>query len=419
MQRMVTSRRLAASLASVALLIGIQVASRAADETRPVEFVVRTADGNEHRGALREMKRDWSLRVGAAGEGTHIAGADVVSIRRPGLPLPPMPAGEHLILVNGDRLSLTGLRLDGEKLRGRCPDFGGTDVELPLSAVAAWWRAAPDGVSAPDQYLRRLLAVNRKRDAVYLLNGDVLEGVLDALNDKQVSLEIDKRSVATDLIRVAAVALSSEPAAGLRPKGLHARLTLDGGARLTLASAECSDGLALRGTTAFGAPLRVPLNRVVALDWLGGRAVYLSDLKPVGFDEPLPYLGADSIHWPPVADGSVDERDLRTGGSTFAKGIGMHSSGRLRYELAGRYRRFEATVGLDDRTGRKGSVRVRVLGDGRPLDIGFAEELTAKNGPARLQADVTGVKTLTLEVDVGRGGNVQDHVDWSDARVIR
>ena len=46
-------------------------------------------------------------------------------------------------------------------------------------------------------------------------------------------------------------------------------------------------------------------------------------------------------------------------------------------------------------------------------------ELTAKNGPVRLQADVSGVKELTLEVDVGRGGNVQDHVNWAEARVIK
>jgi hypothetical protein len=171
--------------------------------------------------------------------------------------------------------------------------------------------------------------------------------------------------------------------------------------------------------TAFGTRFAVPLAGVVALDWLGGRAVYLSDLKPAGVDEPPPYLGVDSVRWPPVADGSVDERDLRVGGSTYAKGVGMHGPGRIRYSLGGAYRRFEAVVGLDDRTGRRGSVRLRVLGDGKPLDTGFSGELTAKTGPVRLRADVTGVKVLALEVEIGRGGNVQDHVDWADARVIK
>ncbi len=406
-------------LAAISLALAVHGPARPAAEAERSVFVVRTAEGADHRGTLRELKSDWSLRVGDGGEGTLLAGADVVCARRQGVPLPPMPAGEHLVLANGDRLPVTGLRLDGEKFRGRCADLGDAEVELPLAAVAVWWRAPPDGVAAPDRFLRRLAAGPRKRDAVYMRNGDVLEGVLDALSDKEVSLEVEKKVAATNLARVAAVALSGEPAEGLRPKGLHALLTLGGGARVTLASATCADGVALRATASFGAALRVPLGRVVALDWLGGRADYLSDLKPVPCDEPLPYLGPDSFRWPPVADGSVDGRDLRLGGSTYAKGLGLHAPARVRYALGGAYRRFEAVVGLDDETGRRGSVRVRVLGDGRPLDAGFTGELTAKNGPVRLRADVTGVKELTLEADVGRGGDVQDHVDWADARVIR
>lgn len=400
------------------LALGVAAAALPADEARHPVFVVHTADGADRRGPLRGLKADWSLRVDDGTAGTPLAGPDVVSARRSGVPLPPFPDGEHLVLTNGDRLPVTGLRLDGEKLRGHCPDLD-ADVELPLSAVAVWWRAAPDAATAPDRFLHRLSTRERKRDAAYLRNGDVVEGVLDALDDKAVSMEVEKKTVATDLARVAALALASEPSEAPRPKGLHARLTLEGGARLTLASAECPDGVSLRAVTTFGATLRLPLGRVVALDWLGGRTVYLSDLKPAGFDEPLPYLGVGGLRWPPVADGSVDERDLRLGGSTYAKGVGMHAPGRIRYRLGGAYRRFEAVVGLDDRTGRRGSVRVRVLGDGRPLDVGFSSELTAKTGPARLRADVAGVKELTLEVEIGRGGNVQDHVDWADARVIK
>jgi hypothetical protein len=408
--------RLSIPLAFMALAFGT---ARPAEHARPGVFVVHTADGVDHSGVLHELSVDWSLRVGEGGEGTKVAGPDVVSVRRLGVPLPPMPRGEHIVFANGDRLPVARLRLAGEKLRGECPDLRGSELEVPLGAVAVWWRAGPENARAPDQFIHRLLARERKRDAIYLLNGDVSEGVLDGLDATKASLEVEKKSVAVDLARVAAVALSSEPVPGLKPKGLHARLTLDDGARLTIRSAECPDGLTLRGTTAFGATFEVPLDRVVALDLLGGRSLYLSDLKPAGAEEPLPYLGPDSVRWPLVADGSVDERDLRTGGSTYAKGIGTHSPARVRYALAGAYRRFEAVVGLDDKTGRRGSVRIRVLGDGRPLDLGFADELTAKTGPVRLQADVSGVKELTLEVGVGRGGNVQDHVDWADARVIK
>ena len=81
-------------------------------------------------------------------------------------------------------------------------------------------------------------------------------------------------------------------------------------------------------------------------------------------------------------------------------------------------RRFEALVGLDDRGGREGSVRVRVLADGKPLDLGDDHELTAGDSLS-VRVDVTGAKELTLEVDFGKGGPVQDHVDWVDARFVK
>jgi hypothetical protein len=132
-----------------------------AEEARRTVFVVHTAGGADLRGSLRELNADWSVRVGDGGEGTRVAGPDVVSVRRLGVPLPAMPAGEHVVFANGDRLPVTPLRLAGEKLRGRCPDLGGAEVEVPLGAVAVWWRTAPEAVRAPDQILRRLLAKDR------------------------------------------------------------------------------------------------------------------------------------------------------------------------------------------------------------------------------------------------------------------
>ena len=111
--------------------------------------------------------------------------------------------------------------------------------------------------------------------------------------------------------------------------------------------------------------------------------------------------------------------DLRLAGSTYDKGVGLHSHSRLTYAVPPGCRRFDALVGLDDRAGRQGSVRVRVLADGKPLDLGGDRELTADGGPLRVNVDVGGVKELTLEVDFGKGGPVQDHVDWADARFVK
>jgi hypothetical protein len=96
----------------------------------------------------------------------------------------------------------------------------------------------------------------------------------------------------------------------------------------------------------------------------------------------------------------------------------LHSHARATYRLSGSYRRFEALVGLDDRDGAGGRVRVRVLADGKPLDLG-AEELTAQGGPRAVSVPVSGVRELTLEVAFGQNGDVRDVVNWVDARLVR
>jgi hypothetical protein len=80
-------------------------------------------------------------------------------------------------------------------------------------------------------------------------------------------------------------------------------------------------------------------------------------------------------------------------------------------------RRLEAVVGLDEVTGRRGNVVVRVLADGKPhLD---PPELMPTDAPRPLRLPLpAGAKELTLAVDFGRGGDVQDEVDWADARFV-
>jgi hypothetical protein len=115
----------------------------------------------------------------------------------------------------------------------------------------------------------------------------------------------------------------------------------------------------------------------------------------------------------------VTGRDLRVGGSVHDRGIGMHAHSRLSYALGGAYRRFEALVGLDDLDGRKGAVQIRVLADGKALDLGRTGDLTHSGGPWPVSVKVDGVKELTLEVAPGAAGPVQGVVNWVGARLVR
>jgi hypothetical protein len=381
-------------------------------------FTARTARGKEVSGPLHKLASDWSVEIGARVR-RKIPGSDLLSLRQVGTSLPPLPSDEHLILTSGDRLPARELRLHDEKLFFRNKDLGGDELSLPLSSVVVIWRTAPDRVVGSERFRRRLAAGKRKRDRVLLRNGDTVEGTLNGLREGVVEMEVNKKTSALRWAQVAAVALGTELTEQRRPEGPHARLILseaDGapGGRVTLVSATC-DGGVLRGKTAFGAVVRVPLERVAALEVLGGKAVYLSDLAPARY-EYLPWLDEK---WGWSADGNVLGRDLRLGGSTYDKGVGMHAHARLSYPLEGGFERFEALVGLDDLDGRKGKVRVKVLLDGKAVDLGKKDVLTGASGPLAVSVDLKEAKTLTLEVESVEDGPVQAVVDWANARLVK
>jgi hypothetical protein len=142
--------------------------------------------------------------------------------------------------------------------------------------------------------------------------------------------------------------------------------------------------------------------------------VYLSDLKPKAHEHRA-FLG---VKWTYQMDHSASGGSIRLGGSSYDKGIGLHSESRLTFALNGQYRRFEALVGLDDRTGRGGRAIIRVLVDGQAKDIG-APEVTSASAPRPIEVDITGGKELTLVVEFGPGGDVCDDVDWAEARLIK
>ena len=174
----------------------------------------------------------------------------------------------------------------------------------------------------------------------------------------------------------------------------------------------------ISGTSAFGAGVQIPLNDVIALDIHGGKATYLSDLKPK--QETIEQYG--ELKWPLVADRNVHGQPLRLnspfGVQTFDKGLGTHSRTTLVYDLSGKYRRFETVVGLDAYSGKRGAVDITITVDGKEIPIDGLKRMTAQTLPKTLSIDVTKARQLTLLVDFGSGGDVQDDVNWCDARLV-
>lgn len=118
----------------------------------------------------------------------------------------------------------------------------------------------------------------------------------------------------------------------------------------------------------------------------------------------------------PKADASVTGKSLSLNGRQFAHGVGTHAPSTLWIELGGGCKRFRAVVGIDDSAGERGSVRFRVIGDGKPLfDSGVVSRRTP---PKELDLDLTGVKRLLLQVTDAGDGHNSDHADWAEAYFI-
>jgi hypothetical protein len=382
-------------------------------------FAARTAAGKEVRGPLRRLAPDWTVELGK-GVRHKVAGAELLGLRQAATDLPGWGGGaEQLVLTNGDRVPVRDLRLGDEKLFFRNKDLGPNEASLPVAVVRMIWRLPPDGVADAETFRRALLLGKRSQDRVLLRNGDTLQGTLSGLGAGTLAVEAGKKAVKARWEQVAVVAFNTELLERLPAKGPHARVVLtpapgSPGGRLTLTSATC-DGQTFRGKTAFGALLRVPVGRVAALEVLGGKALPLAEQAPAKYTY-FPYLDEK---WSWSAGANVLGRALRVGGSVYDDGVGMHASSALSYALDGGCRRFEATAGLDDRDGRRGRVRLRVLVDGKPADLGNGGLLTHAGGPRSVRVDVRGAKTLTLEVVAAEDGPVQGVVNWVDARLVK
>lgn len=126
--------------------------------------------------------------------------------------------------------------------------------------------------------------------------------------------------------------------------------------------------------------------------------------------------------WGPVErDQSVGERGagdgnpITIGGTTFAKGLGVHASSSVEYYLGGTCGKVTAQVGVDDESGDKGTVAFEVWAD----ETRAASTGTLTNAdPARaVSADVSGADIVRLVVTDAGDGSGYDHADWADLRV--
>lgn len=133
---------------------------------------------------------------------------------------------------------------------------------------------------------------------------------------------------------------------------------------------------------------------------------YLADLDPIGG------LG----NW--KSTGAAQMRQRTYGNSVvFSPNYFNSTKLDLTYNVPLGMRYFDATVGLDDRTGVDSSVFFQVELDGSPADSGFT---LGVDGTKQLHMPLGGAQRLTIRIEVLKRGpdavNADLHAVWGDAR---
>jgi hypothetical protein len=372
-----------------------------------------------------------------------------IALARPGEPPLMLPADEIVeITAQAPRPPASSLRLvltNGDALVGKpAPPAAADHVAIvsPSFGLLAVPFDQLDAIqsTAHPKFLPPFRPDTARSDLLIRAGGDRITGLLKSVTPDQVVFDVDGKGLRVATRDVAALYLTRVQEPPARPETLLAVVTARDGSCLTGAlTAADADGLRLRTLypdSASGEPrvCRLPSAELASLYFKNGRCIYLSDLDPrtveeYSFIEPAQQAPADpglAFPFPFRRDRTVNPelpRPITLRGRVFRKGLGVHSRSALTYDLGGRYKRFLATIGVDDEVlahgadAYGGSVVFQVWIDGRKVhDSGI---VTAREPARDLDVPVGGARELKLLVDFGNDFDVLDHADWAGARLIR
>ena len=305
---------------------------------------------------------------------------------------------------------------------------------IPVASLRAIIFRPPTSAVRQDRLLKKIQEHDAGEDLVFLQDGDILRGGVLGFSTRGEILPLVRIRIAGQA-EAARIPYSKVQAVAFRrpaadSPGLTANRWVVGfrdGSRLSVKSLK-QQGTALHALLASDLelvcqpdPAGQAWQDVVYLRPLDDRTQYLSDLEPLGYKH-VPFLGAS---WTYQMDQSVTGGRLASGGVLFEKGIGMHSTSRLAFEVPDSAGWFHAEIVLDDSAGRRGSVIFLVYcqraAEGESTaswEMAFQSEVVRGGElPGRVRVSLEGVRRLALVVQHADRGDVKDHADWLHARI--
>ena len=375
---------------------------------------VQTAGGETLEGSLSGLSAA-SVTLSIGNQPRELLAKDLLELRFPHQRSKPHLFGSAIFLANGDRLVAGPETIDDTQALARFEAFPYWEsVKIPLETISGFILDVPEIAAVRSRNLRTVLGRKQNTDLVDLKNGDQAAGEFMGLSEKALTLSGPAGDTPISRENIRLVTMNRELISFPKTAQPAFLISMTDGSRITAnrLTFDGKDQLSLEA--AFGASFDLPTSAVISIRFLGGRAVYLSDLKPANYKHE-PYLDAG---WELKADRNVLGEPLRMDGVEYAKGLGMHSQSLVTYDLGGKYQSFRATIGLDDAAGDRGSVVFVVEVDGN--EVFRSQPYTGRDKAIPLSPiPLAGAKQLTLKILFAEFGDVLDYANWCDAVLIQ
>lgn len=401
--------------AAVGILVAVAAAlaaPSAAQGDPTFDGLLHTVDGRVLEGQLAVDEAGVASIGGAT-----FPFADVLSFDRRDATVVPLATPHRVWLRSGAELPATKLR--GKPAGDGAPALlvvtlpSALEVELPLTMLRAVRHGGPDRPE-PALFAADLQKPQPNEDLIFVQkDGKAQRSAvrITGLGTGSIDFTLRGSEYEFDFAGLSAIVFGANtgfaPDRQPRPRAV---VDLTSGERLEGRVLSIGGTMRLRldeGSIVEIRPLQLGRFRVAS-----DRLVWLSDLTPNVEQTP-----AFDRTWPWTNDRSPAGPALVIDGRRFERGIGMVPRTRLTYTLDGRYDRFEAWIGIDDRGGPQANAIFRVAVDGKPV---FESQPKTLGQPAEpVVVELHKCRLLTIEVDFGKNYDLGDFCAFADARVVQ